>query len=185
MVELHRPSVNWSHVQLFFAWFIAFTNMCPLPALTQCIRRIYALEGRNNHYILGICGLIVLLALMQSLCAIVNGIREGVNSQLANFPSFAVAVKIWLIGSAVCDVVIATTMITILARYRKMTPWKKTDTIITKLIYHTVETGAIPAIVAIVDMVLFLVYPQYLFHVVPSFILGKMSIIFHAESTRV
>jgi hypothetical protein len=48
-----------------------------------------------------------------------------------------------------------------------MTPWKKTDTIITKLIYHTVETGAVTAIVAILDMVLFLVYPQYLFHVVP------------------
>ncbi|KAF7348889.1 hypothetical protein MVEN_01409100 [Mycena venus] len=143
-------------VQIFFAW------------------RIYALEGRRNHYILGICGLIVLLALMQSLCAIVNGIREGIDSQLANFPSFAVGVKIWLIGSAVCDVVIAATMITILARYRKMTPWKKTDNIITKLIYHTVQTGAITAIVAIVDMVLFLIYPQYLFHVAPSFVLGKM-----------
>ncbi|KAF8152777.1 hypothetical protein K438DRAFT_1623224, partial [Mycena galopus ATCC 62051] len=143
-------------VQIFFAW------------------RIYALEGHKNRYIFGVCGLIVILALMQGLSAVVNGVREGISSQLADFLQLVIGVKIWLIGSAVCDVVIAGTMIFILTKYRKMTPWKKTDTIITKLIYHTVETGAVTAIIAILDMVLFLIYPQYLFHVVPSFILGKI-----------
>ncbi|KAF8182834.1 hypothetical protein K438DRAFT_1975475 [Mycena galopus ATCC 62051] len=171
-------------VQIFFAW------------------RIYALEGHKNRYIFGVCGLIVILALMQGLSAVVNGVREGISSQLADFLQLVIGVKVrlsiprstmqisWLssrfgslgvpyamlllIGSAVCDVVIAGTMIVILTKYRKMTPWKKTDTIITKLIYHTVETGAVTAIVAILDMVLFLIYPQYLFHVVPSFILGKI-----------
>ncbi|KAF8152802.1 hypothetical protein K438DRAFT_1987814 [Mycena galopus ATCC 62051] len=163
-------------VQIFFAWSVYFfdKSRTSLSSSHWLVRRIYALEGHKNRYIFGVCGLIVILALMQGLSAVVNGVREGISSQLADFLQLVIGVKIWLIGSAVCDVVIAGTMIFILTKYRKMTPWKKTDTIITKLIYHTVETGAVTAIIAILDMVLFLIYPQYLFHVVPSFILGKI-----------
>ncbi|KAJ7649050.1 hypothetical protein DFH06DRAFT_1208873 [Mycena polygramma] len=143
-------------VQLFFSW------------------RIYILEGDKNRCFLAICVIIVVLALMQSLSAIVNGIRFAFSSQAEYFLQLVVGVKIWLIGSAVCDVVIALTMITILTRYRQMTPWKSTDNIVTKLIYHTVETGAITAVAAIIEVILFLVYPQYNFHEVPAFILGKL-----------
>ncbi|KAJ7649047.1 hypothetical protein DFH06DRAFT_1208866 [Mycena polygramma] len=143
-------------VQLFFAW------------------RIYVLEGDKSRYVLAICVLIVVVGLMQSLSAIVNGIRYAFSSQLSDILQLVIGVKIWLIGSAVCDVVIALTMITILTRYRRMTPWKKSDNVITKLIYNTVETGAITAIAAIVEVILFLLYPQYFFHETPGFILGKM-----------
>jgi len=83
-------------------------------------------------------------------------------------------VKIWLTGSAVCDVVISLTMIIILSNYRKKSPWKKTDTIIQKLIYHTIETGAVSAVVAVVDVVLFTVDPNNFLHIAPAFMLGKV-----------
>ncbi|KAJ7788517.1 hypothetical protein B0H14DRAFT_3892409 [Mycena olivaceomarginata] len=136
-------------VQMFFAW------------------RIYVLEGAKNRYVLSICGLIVVVALMQSLSAIVNGIRFAFSSQIAEILQLVIGVKIWLIGSAVCDVVIAVTMIIILTRYRKITPWTKTDNVIRKLIYHTVETGAVTAIAATVEVVVYLLYPQYFFDEVP------------------
>ncbi|KAJ6455582.1 hypothetical protein C8R47DRAFT_1082694 [Mycena vitilis] len=144
-------------VQLFFAW------------------RISVLAGDKNRYVLEICVLIVVVELKQSLSAIVNGIRYAFSSQLSDILQPIVGVENF--GSAVCDIVIALTMITIgpasygvfaqLTRYRRMTPWKKSDNVITKLIYNTVETGAITAITAIVEVILFLLYPQYLFHETP------------------
>jgi hypothetical protein len=43
----------------------------------------------------------------------------------------------------------------------------KTDNVIRKLIYHTVETGAVTAIAATVEVVVYLLYPQYFFDEVP------------------
>jgi len=143
-------------VQLFFAW------------------RIYILNRSNRYITIAICSVIVALALMQSLSAIVNTIRFALVNVVADFASLEAGVKVWLAGSAVCDVVITATMIVILSQYRKQTPWKKTDSIITKLIYHTVETGAVTSAVAIVELVLFLLYTDNFLHQVPSFMLGKM-----------
>ncbi|KAJ7819546.1 hypothetical protein B0H14DRAFT_2836150, partial [Mycena olivaceomarginata] len=77
-------------------------------------------------------------------------------SELAHLTT---GVKVWLIGSAVCDIVITATMIFILNEYRNKTPWKKTDTLITKLIFNTVETGAVTTIIATVGVVLFILFP--------------------------
>jgi len=46
-----------------------------------------------------------------------------------------------------------------LNEYRNKTPWRKTDTLITKLIFNTVETGAVTTIVATVEIVLFILFP--------------------------
>jgi hypothetical protein len=48
-----------------------------------------------------------------------------------------------------------------------MTPWKKTDKLITKLIYHTIETGAVTAAVAVVDLILFVTFNDNFLHEVP------------------
>ncbi|KAJ7475560.1 hypothetical protein B0H11DRAFT_1311819 [Mycena galericulata] len=50
-------------------------------------------------------------------------------------------------------------MIFILHQYRRRTPWKQTYTIIEKLIFDTVETGAATTIVASVEAILFVLYP--------------------------
>ncbi|KAJ7218648.1 hypothetical protein GGX14DRAFT_437515, partial [Mycena pura] len=56
------------------------------------------------------------------------------------------------------------------------TPWKRTDSlpVITKLIYNTIETGAITSVVAIVDVTLFILYTQTNLHQTPAFMLGKL-----------
>ncbi|KAJ6545884.1 hypothetical protein DFH09DRAFT_871222, partial [Mycena vulgaris] len=88
--------------------------------------------------------------------------------------------QFWLLGSIFCDVIIAVTMIIILLQYRKETPWKNTDSLVTKLIYHTVQTGAITVIVSLLDLGLFFWegYPpgiaQSELTLFSSFIIGKI-----------
>ncbi|KAJ7749424.1 hypothetical protein B0H16DRAFT_874162 [Mycena metata] len=142
-------------VQIFFAW------------------RIYALKGQNRLAV-GISGFIVVLALMQSLCAIITDAKFTATTDLAEINRLIIGVKVWLIGSAVCDLVITFSMLVTLAQYRQNTSWSRTDTLITKLIYHTVENGAVTSIAAVVDVVLFIKYPGNNLHQTFAFMLGKI-----------
>ncbi|KAJ6523117.1 hypothetical protein DFH09DRAFT_1190760 [Mycena vulgaris] len=135
-------------VQIFFAW------------------RIYVLRG-SNPYAIGISGLIVLLALMQSFSAIISDALFALTTELSEVRHLMVGVKLWLFGSAACDIVITATMLGILFSYRRRTPWKKTDSTLTKLIYTTVNSGAITSVVAIADVVLFMLYPDNYLHETP------------------
>ncbi|KAJ7808646.1 hypothetical protein B0H14DRAFT_2868988 [Mycena olivaceomarginata] len=105
---------------------------------------------------------------MQGLAAIVSDSRFAVTTQISEITRLMVGVKVWLFGSAVCDVVIS------LSEYRAATPWKGTDSLITKLIYNTVETGAVTSIVAVADVVLFITLPSTNLHQWPAFMLGKL-----------
>ncbi|KAJ7666400.1 hypothetical protein B0H17DRAFT_1089656 [Mycena rosella] len=147
--------ITSASVQIFFAW------------------RIYFLKGEKMVY-RGICITIVLLALMQSLAAIISDARFAVTTEVAEIQRLMSGVKTWLIGSAICDVLISLTMVVILTEYRMKTPWKRTDSLITKLIFNTVETGAITTVVAIADVVLFITFPSNNLHQTPAFMLGKL-----------
>ncbi|KAJ6517080.1 hypothetical protein DFH09DRAFT_1373745 [Mycena vulgaris] len=142
-------------VQIFFAW------------------RIYVLRG-SNPYAIGISGLIVLLALMQSFSAIISDALFALTTELSEVRHLMVGVKLWLFGSAACDIVITATMLEILFSCRRRTPWKRTDSTLTKLIYTTVNSGAITSVVAIADVVLFMLYPDNYLHETPAFMLGKV-----------
>ncbi|KAF7296878.1 hypothetical protein MIND_00919300 [Mycena indigotica] len=145
-------------VQIFFAW------------------RIYTLKGEHLLAKL-VCVLIVMasfLGLMSSLAAFVTDGLFAVTTELSKLPPLMTGVKVWLIGSAVCDVLITISMLIILTQYRMKTPWKRTDSIITKLIYNVIETGAITTIVAVADVTLFIVSSQTNLHQTPAFMLGKL-----------
>ncbi|KAJ7127438.1 hypothetical protein C8R43DRAFT_1027992 [Mycena crocata] len=142
-------------VQIYFAW------------------RIHALRGKSI-YVRIICGIIVVTALMQGLSGMVNGIRFAFAPTLAAQQKLTAGVKIWLIGSFACDIIIAVTMIVILSQMRSVTPWTPTDSLIKKLLYHTVETGAVTAITAGVELILFILYPETFLDEIPAFLLGKM-----------
>ncbi|KAJ7061181.1 hypothetical protein C8F01DRAFT_1252824 [Mycena amicta] len=147
--------ITSASVQIFFAW------------------RIFTLKGEHIWAKI-VCILIVLLALMSSLAAFVSDGLFAVTTEVSELLKLMSGVKVWLIGAAVCDVVITLAMLVILTQFRKKTPWKRTDSIITKLIYHVVETGAITSIVAVVDVVLFILYSQTNLHQTPAFMLGKL-----------
>jgi hypothetical protein len=47
-----------------------------------------------------------------------------------------------------------------LYHYRQQTPWKHTDTIIVRLMANTLENGAITSTGALLNLILFLAYPE-------------------------
>ncbi|KAJ7670321.1 hypothetical protein B0H17DRAFT_1086027 [Mycena rosella] len=105
---------------------------------------------------------------MQCFSAIISNALFLVTTELSEITKLTAGVKLWLFGSAVCDIVITVTMIVIFSQFRRKTPWTKIDSLLTKLIYHTVETGAITSIVAILDVVLFILYPKNFLHEAPQ-----------------
>jgi len=142
-------------VQTFFAW------------------RIFML--RRKSWVFGCVGvLIILVAFMQGLSAIVNGIRFAFSLSVTALEGYRIGVSIWLSGSLVCDFLIAASMVTILLQAKVNSAFRQTDTLITKLIVHTVETGVITVVTAIVDLSLYLKFPNNYLHIVPALILGKM-----------
>ncbi|KAK0444980.1 uncharacterized protein EV420DRAFT_1648500 [Desarmillaria tabescens] len=69
-----------------------------------------------------------------------------------------VAAMIWLGGSALCDAAIALCMTYLLSRAH--TGLKSTRILISRLIRLTIETGTVTATLAVIDIALFLAYPN-------------------------
>ncbi|KAK0489755.1 hypothetical protein EDD18DRAFT_1188174 [Armillaria luteobubalina] len=83
-----------------------------------------------------------------------------------------VTTMIWLGGSAVCDAAIALCMTYLLSRAH--TGLKSTRVLISRLIRLTIETGTATATLAVIDIALFLAYPNNNYHTVPAICLVKV-----------
>ncbi|KAF8874412.1 hypothetical protein BD779DRAFT_1566644 [Infundibulicybe gibba] len=142
-------------VQIFFAWRIWFLNK-------TVIGRAFAV-------------LIVLIALMQSLSTLISSIRFTVMSgDLSILPSVTTGFTVWLAGSFAADILIAGSMLYILGKARAQSFSKRTETMVSKLMANTIQTGAVTAIAAGVELILFLVYKNNNYHEAPAFLLGKL-----------
>ncbi|KAF8184354.1 hypothetical protein K438DRAFT_1974553 [Mycena galopus ATCC 62051] len=156
--------LRWGEPNAFnFPWsgFISPISGGLTSAIVQIFfaRRIFILKG-DKMWACVVAGIIVLLSLMQSLAGIINvAIFAAFTTEVSELKHFATGVKVWYIGSAVCDIVITMTMTFILNDYRSKIPWKTTDTLLNKLIFNTIETGAATTFVAIVGVVLSILFP--------------------------
>jgi len=145
-------------VQLFFAW------------------RVYSLR-KHSLLVRGVSILIVLLGLLQTLSGIVGASlfleasAKSSNSELAKLSSL---VELWLISSFVCDLVVATAMTAILINYSNRSLVKSTRAMVKNLVIHSVETGTVTVAAALLDLVLFLVFPDNYLHLCINTILSKL-----------
>ncbi|PFH47411.1 hypothetical protein AMATHDRAFT_42953 [Amanita thiersii Skay4041] len=140
-------------VQLFFAW------------------RIWMLKRES---IIGRCVsvTIVLVSLMQGLAAFANTVRvlTGPGNLRKTTVKITDSIEVWLIGSLICDILLASAMVTILLQARGASPrLKRTENMLTKLVIHTIETGAVTVVTASVEVALFLKYKNNYLHLVPDF----------------
>ncbi|KAJ7348700.1 hypothetical protein DFH08DRAFT_151757 [Mycena albidolilacea] len=144
-------------VQIFFAWLI------------------YLLM-RKTVWACVVTAVIVLLALTQGVTILFVVAQFAHATAFANVMRIKVGVQSWLIVAVVCDVFITTTLIIIFYQYRMQMPLeeRRTDTFMVKLMLHTVETGAVTSVTALIYLVVFLLYPQYNIEETPTFILGKL-----------
>ncbi|CAL1710561.1 unnamed protein product [Somion occarium] len=117
--------------------------------------------------------IIAILALMQCGTGIYSGVfahQIGVFSQVQERAYRTTTV--WLGGTALCDVILAASMIYYL--YKSSTGFRGTATLLTKFIRVTVETGLTCATFAILDLALFLAFQQNNYHLAPSIALSKL-----------
>ncbi|TEB37782.1 hypothetical protein FA13DRAFT_1681287 [Coprinellus micaceus] len=112
-------------VQAFFAW------------------RINSLR-RDTRYTRPVPALVLVLALLQFSTAIPIGIafvRSGAKSTAV--ADLTIFIPIHLTTQLVCDSLITVSMIALLWRIRKETQLRKTQTLLSTLIKHSIETGLI------------------------------------------
>ncbi|KAF7358002.1 hypothetical protein MVEN_00847200 [Mycena venus] len=98
-------------------------------------------------------GIIALLSLGSFGAGIAVSAIVSTNPEFQNFAHFTSEVTLWLVLSAVCDIVIAVGMTH--ALYTRKTGFSAVDGQINRIIRLTVETGALTAITALVDLMLF------------------------------
>lgn len=80
--------------------------------------------------------------------------------------------QVWLGGTALCDVILAGSMIYYL--HKSQTGFRATTTLLSKFIRITVETGLTCATFAILDLALFLAFENNNYHLAPSIALSKI-----------
>ncbi|KAG6808885.1 hypothetical protein H0H92_002471 [Tricholoma furcatifolium] len=102
---------------------------------------------KRTPVFLGIAGLIVAIALMQCITALVNGIQ------------------VFLVGAAGADVLIALAMTFVLYARKSPDMLARTNQLLDKLIVQVVHSGAITAVVAIVELICFHLKPETYLHI--------------------
>ncbi|RDB20298.1 hypothetical protein Hypma_012674 [Hypsizygus marmoreus] len=123
-------------------------------------------------------GLSVFIALVSSMQCVASLVTTIQFSLLGREPERLGAINstviVWLSGSFLCDVLIAATMVTILARSRSNASFRNTERIINVLIVNTIETGAVTAVVALLQLVFFLTHTDNFIHVCMEYVLGRI-----------
>ncbi|KAJ7227871.1 hypothetical protein B0H12DRAFT_1148318 [Mycena haematopus] len=136
-------------VQLFTAWRISvITGSIVLPLLIS-ILSVASFGG----------GLLV-------------GIFAGIRNEFREFTSFSGAIIVWLVCSALCDMLI--TVVLTYSLSKRKTGFTSVDGQINRIIRLSVQTGAITAAAALADVILFLVFPATTLNFIPDFPLSKL-----------
>ncbi|KAK0489801.1 hypothetical protein EDD18DRAFT_569922 [Armillaria luteobubalina] len=125
--------------QLFYAW------------------RMYKFNKKARW----LCITLSMIAFIQFSAAICCGIQvrnSGHQSKLQDIPEIKATIIIWLGGSVLCDTAIALCMTCLLCRAQ--TGLKSTRVLLSRLIRLAIETGTATAVIAIINMVLYLALPN-------------------------
>ncbi|KAJ7610425.1 hypothetical protein FB45DRAFT_1121482 [Roridomyces roridus] len=164
---------GYGNIAVFDRSALEWFPVCVLGSLIAGIVQLfytYRLDRFSGSKIIG--GGIALLALLQ----IGSGIGQGVISKLvtsrANLSTKPICVTIWLASSALCDILIACTMAFYLHRGISMAP--RLRNFLTRTVRYTIETGAITAVAALIQLIVFLALPSHNYFETPSWTLGKL-----------
>jgi len=167
----HYGDVN-SLTTIYDAWFLVDV-MCAIVSFTVqtfFAWRIYKLSSSRI-----IPGGIILLSLVQATAGIVLGAKlKNVSStaDVSSSRSVVITMLIWIIGSVVVDVVIATVMMIMMLK--RKTGVAHTDMMINRIIRLVVETGTLTATFAILTLVLCLAVPGTLYYETVIYVLTKL-----------
>jgi len=135
-------------VQVFFAW------------------RVKVLTGNKS-----LISLILFFATTNFLMGIATAIAVGFVPEFVKFRQFEVAVILWLGSACLGDILITVTLVMHLRTQK--TGFATTDTQVDRIIRLTVQTGLMTAVVAFIDLMLYLVDRSGA-HLILNFPLSKL-----------
>ncbi|PBK84751.1 hypothetical protein ARMGADRAFT_893202, partial [Armillaria gallica] len=124
---------------------------------------------------------IICVSLTSSAAAIMTAIctfQAGSVSKFINRKT-CIAVGIWCGASALCDILIAICMTYYASSFslslmRSTTDFRRTRTLVTKIIRLTIETGSVTAVVALLSFALFIAFPHQYFYATPVLLMPKL-----------
>ncbi|KAH9944954.1 uncharacterized protein BXZ73DRAFT_38135 [Epithele typhae] len=156
--------------QFHNTWF-SVTIMC---SLVSCVVQSYF---AYRVWVLGrsaiLTGIILFLSFAQMSVGVAGGIMLHVIDPNAAAASIVTPViSSWLGGAALADVIIAASMSYLLLRGKNGI--KRSDDMINALVRFVVETGAMTATVAVLDLICFTALSNTLLHECPALVLAKL-----------
>ncbi|PBK86522.1 hypothetical protein ARMGADRAFT_882414, partial [Armillaria gallica] len=114
------------------------------------------------------------LSLTSSVGAIITGVYSFEANDIIKLNNRKTSIAIWCGGSALCDVVIAICMTYYASSFSLSLIFRQTRILVTKLVRLTIETGSVTAVVALLSLILFFVFPGQTFYSTPVFIMPKL-----------
>jgi len=105
-------------------------------------------------------------------CGIGSTVQFAQVEFLSLVPDIPIFITTWLVVTAVIDLGIA--MVLVWSLLRVKSTFHKTETVVTKLIRLTLETGSLTACIAVINLILYLALPGFAWHLIPQLIMGKM-----------
>ncbi|KAE9387131.1 hypothetical protein BT96DRAFT_1081114 [Gymnopus androsaceus JB14] len=157
-VGWHTLCTGWGHPSaLQFPGWTFSALPCVSGFVSAWVQVFFAWRIRNLGKWRVVPLVIVLLGLAQcgAACAIGIGFIPLKNIAELHRPDMFARTIVWLGGAALADILIAVSMIYLLYSAKQNIVFKKTDKMISRLIRITVETGAITATSAILELILF------------------------------
>ncbi|KAI0724005.1 hypothetical protein C8T65DRAFT_93159 [Cerioporus squamosus] len=131
--------------------------------------RIYVLSGSALLSVL-----ICLVALLQGCAALASGVTAHM---IDNLPDLQVKTMpshiVWMVGSTTCDIAITVCMLYYLSKGRQGMHLAS-DALLSRLMRLTVETGALTASIACLDLVFFTTFRHNNLHMTPALVLTKV-----------
>jgi hypothetical protein len=155
----------------FVSWTIPFTAVATSVAaiITQFFLGHRVLVLTKSKVIVAVIGILSVLGFVFGTYA---GIYSGILHEVAKFGVLGPYVTCWLVFQTSADLFITFTLSFVLARSR--TGFRKTDTIINRIIRGAVQTGLFASLFALADMFSFLLHRDTNLYAMFAFPLGRI-----------
>ncbi|KAJ7633622.1 hypothetical protein DFH06DRAFT_1222376 [Mycena polygramma] len=117
---------------------------------------------------------ILVVALTSSLGALLAGVfsfEPNINIASLSTPRLLVAIWVWCGASALTDILIAASMTYYLST--KVTEFRRTRALVSRLIRLTLETGSLTAVLAVTNLILFLAFPDKTYYIIPTVLMAR------------
>jgi len=151
--EIGVTNFNNPSSLLLVSWTIPFTACA--NAVIAFISQIFlghrVLVMTKNKMLIGVIGIFSVLGLIFGM---ISGIYSGVLHYIAKFPILDPYCIVWLGSQTAADLSITVSLIWVLSRSR--TGFRRTDTIINRVIRGSVQTGFFVSVFALADLFCFL-----------------------------